>query len=482
MRLLFVLVSVASLLSETRALPVGKEGQREDVVTRCLVEVLSKALSKPDAKLDQECKDIIYAGVKNAPSVEKKSSDVLLAGQAEVPGTNGADVTDIGTLLKTVGETRETPEDERSQESWGLGDEGAEREKRSGWKPGRFHQRKHKRDEEGAEPDFDRSQESWGLDKRGEEEEDYEEEVDKRASWRPRYQMRKHKRDEERLGLSEWDDERSQEAWDVDKRIWKPTHRYHHKKKLRSKRGDEDEEEDGERSQESWGLDDERDKRSSWKSGRFHQRRQRRDEEVSEEAREEPDDERSQEYWDLDPREKRDWRAGRPHQRRHKRDEEFTEPDNYRSQEYWDFDMDKRDWRSGRHHQRRHKRGEEDEGERSQESWGLDKRDEEINEDEVDEMEKRIWKPTHRYHHKKRLHRRDGSSEEEEASDDEAAGDKNEVLRYLLDKRNPWMYRTSKPKRSSDAAASDKEQQLQNLAAMDMELQKIAGKLHENAA
>ncbi|KAJ0061273.1 hypothetical protein NL108_014422, partial [Boleophthalmus pectinirostris] len=30
-------------------------------VTRCLVEVLSKALSKPDSQLDQECKDIIYA-------------------------------------------------------------------------------------------------------------------------------------------------------------------------------------------------------------------------------------------------------------------------------------------------------------------------------------------------------------------------------------------------------------------------------------
>ncbi|KAK7906791.1 hypothetical protein WMY93_015403 [Mugilogobius chulae] len=367
MRLLLVLTTVASLLSENQALPVGKEGQREDVVTRCLVEVLSKALSKPDSKLDQECKDIIYAGVKHAPSIDKKSSDVPLAqGQAEVPGTNGADVKDIENLLKTVGEKRETPEGERSQESWGLGEEGAEREKRS-WRPGRFHQRKSKRDEE-AEEDFDRSQESWGLDKRGDYDDDEEQEIEKRASWRPRYQQRKHKRDEEPLGLWEPDDERSQETWDVDKRIWKPTHRYHHKKKFRSKRGGEDEDdEDGERSQESWGLEDERDKRS-WRPGRFHQRRQRRDEEVSEEAREEPEDERSQEYWEFDPRDKRDWRAGRYHQRRHKRDEEFTEPDNYRSQEYWDFDLDKRDWRGGRYHQRRHKR-EEDDGERSQESW-----------------------------------------------------------------------------------------------------------------
>lgn len=32
-------------------------------ITRCLVEVLSKALSKPDSlPLDQECKDILKAG------------------------------------------------------------------------------------------------------------------------------------------------------------------------------------------------------------------------------------------------------------------------------------------------------------------------------------------------------------------------------------------------------------------------------------
>ncbi|XP_072306046.1 secretogranin-1 [Eucyclogobius newberryi] len=436
MRLLLVLAVIASLLSESQALPVGKEGQREDVVTRCLVEVLSKALSKPDSKLDQECKDIIYAGVKHAPAADKKSADVG-QGQAEVPGANGADATDIQSLLKAAGERRETPGDE----SWGPADAGGEREKRS-WRPGRVHQRKHKRDEE-AEEDFDRSQESWGLDKRGEDEGD-EEEVEKRASWRPRYQQRKHKRDEEPLGLSEGDDERSQEAWDVDKRVWRPTHRYHHKKRLRSRRGDEeDEEDDGQRSQESWGLEDERDKRS-WKTGRVHQRRQRRDEEVSEEAREEPDDERSQEYWDFDPREKRDWKAGRFHQRRHKRDEEFTEPDNYRSQEYWDFDIDKRDWRSGRHHQRRHKRGDDEDGERSQESWGLDKRDEEAN----------------RYGHKKRLNGRN----------------RRPAHRSVMEKREPWM------NGGCFHPASGKEKQLENLAAMDLELQKIAGKLHENAA
>lgn len=32
-------------------------------VTRCLVDVLSKALSKPDSHLDPECKDILLAGL-----------------------------------------------------------------------------------------------------------------------------------------------------------------------------------------------------------------------------------------------------------------------------------------------------------------------------------------------------------------------------------------------------------------------------------
>lgn len=32
-------------------------------VKRCLVEVLSKAFSSPDSQLDQECKDILQAGL-----------------------------------------------------------------------------------------------------------------------------------------------------------------------------------------------------------------------------------------------------------------------------------------------------------------------------------------------------------------------------------------------------------------------------------
>ncbi|XP_008396537.1 secretogranin-1 [Poecilia reticulata] len=593
------LIVVFALLAETVALPVGKEGQK-DVVARCLVEVLTKALSKPDVHLDQECKDILQTGVKYAP-VNKKTTEGT-ATQEEIsdagaPTAKTADVNDIEALLKSVEEKRETPEEERNQESWSLiekrdGDQEEEiREKRSSWRPGRFHQRKSKRGEE----DYDRSQESWGgLERRynDKEEEDGESEEREKRNWRPgRHYQRKSKRDEE--DGEEAEEERSQEYWDADKRleneeegerekrIWKPTHRYHHKIKLH-RRSDEPSEGEGyeDRSQESWDVD-----KRSWKAGRFHQRRHKRDEELSEEAREEPEEERSQEHWDIDTgREKREWRAGRYHQRRQKRDEELSEeakeePDEERNQEYWDFDTgrEKRDWRPGRHSQRRHKRDEEiseeardePDEERSQEAWDFDterakrnwrpgrhhqrkhKRAEELGEDGREEpeeersqeywdfdkkddkdveIEKRIWKPTHRYHHKRRLHKRGSSEEEIEPIGDseenaEEEKDRDEALRYLAEKRNPWIdrgyYHPAWYKRDSDehAASSAKmdeltqllsyklnqlanqstkeedkrssqqreltpqeEKQLENLAAMDMELQKIAAKLHDKTA
>ncbi|XP_032398956.1 secretogranin-1 [Etheostoma spectabile] len=515
MRLIFVAVAVAALLTENLAFPVGKEGQREDVVTRCLVEVLSKALSKPDSQLDQECKGLLQAGVNHSPLDKKSGEGIVTHGEVAkgYPEEKTADVKDIEALLQSVEEKRDLSEDERSQESWSLGDEKekrheneeeGEREKRSSWKPGRYHQRKHKRGEEEKEDDNERSQESWGIDeKRSEDEGDEERE---KKNWRPgRYHQRKHKRNEESFGgeMEEPEEERSQEYWDVDKRqgnkdeeerdkrIWKPTHRYHHKKKLH-KRGDEplEEEEDGERSQESWGLD-----KRDWRAGRFHQRRHKRDEELAEEAGEEPEEERSQESWDFDTgREKREWRAGRYHQRRHKRDEELSEEVR-----------------------------EEPEEERSQESWGLDKR----HGKEEQEIEKRIWKPTHRYHHKKKFHKRGGSEEEEEQRGDaeeyeETAKDGDQVMRYLAEKRNPWIFRgyyhpawykrdsdenaasnkmdelakvlsykirashpnQEEPKRSMHqrALTPPEEKELENLAAMDTELQKIAAKLHDNSA
>ncbi|XP_034017826.1 secretogranin-1 isoform X2 [Thalassophryne amazonica] len=375
---LILVVAIAALLAENLALPLEKGVQREDVVSRCLVEVLSKALSKPDTQsLDQECKDILQAGLNHSP-LDKKTREGTLTHEevvkAEQPEAKGADMKDIEALLKSVEEKRENSEDERSQESWSVGDEKdkrqeseeqVEREKRN-WRPGRFHQKNHKR---GADDeDGERSQESWGVEEKRADQDDEERE---KRYWRPgRYHQKLHKRDEE---LSEEPREEPEE----------------------------------ERSQESWGLENDREKRY-WRPGRHHQRRHKRDEELSEEPKEESVEDRSQESWGLEnEREKREWRPGRYHQRRHKRDEELSEEE--RSQEYWDFD----------------------------------KRD--ANEEEI---EKHIWKPTHRYHHKKNYHKRGGDSSEEDAQQrsdseesEEDGRERDEALRYLAEKRNPWIFR-----------------------------------------
>uniref|UniRef100_A0A1A8G3Z3 Chromogranin B n=1 Tax=Nothobranchius korthausae TaxID=1143690 RepID=A0A1A8G3Z3_9TELE len=507
-----ILVLVTCLLTESLALPLSQGGQREDAVARCLAEVLSKALSAPDAQLDQECRDVIKAGVNHA-SLREKSSDGLVTqevvskGHTEEPAAKAADVKDIEALLKSVEEKRANLGDEHNQQSWSLGDrtsengDGGERVKRSSWRPGRYHQRRSKR---GEEEDFERSQESWGgMEKRSEDEEvDEESEEREKRNWRPgRYHQRRHKRDDGEE--EEPEEERSQEYWDVnkryedeeerDKRIWKPTHRYHHKSRLHKRSDDPLEGEvDEDRSQESWSVD-----KRNWRPGRYHQRRHKRYEEPLENAREEPDEERSQEYWDFDTgMDKRNWRPGRYHQRRQRRDEELPE-----------------------------EAREEPEGGRSQEDWGYEKRQE----TEEGEIEKRIWKPTHRYHHKQKLNKRAGGPSEEEeeqrgTSDEytEDEKDRDEALRYLAEKRNPWIsrgyYHPAWYKRDSDepAAASNKmdelaqllsyrikqlahhsnqeeakktraltpqeENELENLAAMDTELQKIAVKLHDKPA
>ncbi|XP_061669097.1 secretogranin-1 [Syngnathoides biaculeatus] len=630
---LFLLLGLA-LLAGNQALPLGKEGQREDVVTRCLVEVLSKALSQPDTQMDKECKEILRAGIKHAPP-DKKSNDVTdeePVKDHEKPEAEGLGAQDIQELLKSVEPNQETLKDEHNQESWSLEkrhqenhgqEEEQEREKRSNWRPGRFHQKNHKRDEEslGGESKEDggeeRSQESWADDERSQESWGLNDDRDKRK-WRVgRYHQRRHKRDEE---LSEDpdeerkdpDEERSQESWDFDidryKRHWRPG-RYHQRRHKRDEELSEEarEEPDDERSQESWDLDDERDKRK-WRAGRYHQRRHKRDEELSEdpdeersqeswdfdtgrykrdwrpgrfhqrrhkrdeELSEDPDEERSQESWDFDiDRYKRHWRPGRYHQRRHKRDEELSEdPDEERSQEYWDFDTDryKREWRPGRYHQRRQKRDEElpeeareeQDEDRSQESWNFDigrekktwkpgrylqeksKRDEELSEEKREEsdgdrsqeywsfdkrhnnddidFEKRIWKQSHPQNHQ--IYRKPGGeelSEDEDLRDDsDNLEGRNEALRYLTDKRNPWIYRGyyhpawfkrdpedhAAPNKMDEAAkllsqkidqlahreaaegamhprglTPHEEKALENLAAMDAEMKNIAAKLQD---
>ncbi|KAL0967721.1 hypothetical protein UPYG_G00256040 [Umbra pygmaea] len=183
MKVLFIFALVASFLSENLSLPVGTKGQREDVLTRCLVDVLSKALTKPDLHpLDPECKDILK-GPQHPDTVEKKSDeDVLIhteesKGHKPDPEDPGAGVKDIEALLKSVAEKKDTPEDgersqevedERSQESWDLNDdkvrskeEEVGREKRI-WKPThRYHHKKqHKRGGDSSQNEEEQQQTS----------------------------------------------------------------------------------------------------------------------------------------------------------------------------------------------------------------------------------------------------------------------------------------------------------------------------------
>ncbi|KAJ8009516.1 hypothetical protein DPEC_G00089690 [Dallia pectoralis] len=190
MKAIFVLALAVSFLAESRSLPVGKERRREDVVTRCLVEVLlSKTLTKPDLHpLDQECKDILKTGVPLAAPVEKKSDEEVLTGNEESkdhdPEVPRADVKDIEALLKSVDEKKDTLEnDERSQESWDFNNQ---RDKRI-WKPShrekriwkanlKYHHKKPQKrsgesaEDEGEEPRSD-SKEHEEKRHRGDEEE-----------------------------------------------------------------------------------------------------------------------------------------------------------------------------------------------------------------------------------------------------------------------------------------------------------------------
>ncbi|KAG7259508.1 hypothetical protein CRUP_031784, partial [Coryphaenoides rupestris] len=174
-------------------------------VKRCLVQVLAKALSKTDSHpLDPDCKYILQAGVKHGPSNGIMEGGALphedgAKPQAEAPEIKQEDVKDIEQFLRSVEEKRDTPENERSQESW-----------------------------------------------------DPYDVMDKR-----------HKD-----GLT--DEEEDEDEGARDKRISKPTHRYHHKRRL-DQRGEEtpEDEVDNEYSQG--------DKRN-WRPGRVHQRRHKRDE------------------------------------------------------------------------------------------------------------------------------------------------------------------------------------------------------------
>ncbi|KAJ8384066.1 hypothetical protein AAFF_G00211980 [Aldrovandia affinis] len=76
MKLAFLVALVVSFVGDNLSLPAGVETKREDLVTRCIVEVLSKALSKPNATpVDPECRDILKSAGPKYAAAEKRSDE-----------------------------------------------------------------------------------------------------------------------------------------------------------------------------------------------------------------------------------------------------------------------------------------------------------------------------------------------------------------------------------------------------------------------
>ncbi|XP_016353346.1 trichohyalin-like [Sinocyclocheilus anshuiensis] len=409
------------------SIPVDQDSQREDLLTQCLVHILSKALYKTDdTPLHPECKNILTPGSGHS-SVVKKEEDTLKPAQEELKKPREESKVKeeelIEDLLKAdkreelddersqeefpsfvkrrIKDRRKEMDDERSQEEFPsfmkrrikekrdeLDDERSQEEFPSFYKRGNKHKREDPDDERSQEefpqkihfsvlykrdnPDEERSQEEFPLyeykrsrlqtSREKHEEPDY----DRSQEDFPSYT---HKRNH---GDGEEEDEESEER---EKRIWKPSHRYHHKKKHHKRNENEDfVEPDYDRSQEV--FPSYRQKRSHWDGGHYKPNEHLLNEQLNE---------------DLNSQEKRS--------------EESEEVDE---------DIAKRYWKPTHryHHKKHHKR---DSSEEDYKERPLEKRNEDSEESE--EMDKRIWKPTHRYHHKKLHHKRGDSIELEDENE-----------------------------------------------------------------
>ncbi|XP_016411226.1 trichohyalin-like [Sinocyclocheilus rhinocerous] len=318
-------------------------------------------------------------------------------------------------MKRRIKEKRDELDDERSQEEFPsfmkrrmkekrdeLDDERSQEEFPSFYKRGNKHKREDPDDERSQEefpqkrhfsvlykrdnPDEERSQEEFPLyeykrsrlltSREKREEPDY----DRSQEFFPSYT---HKRNH---GDGEEEDEESEER---EKRIWKPSHRYHHKKKHHKRSENEDfEEPDYDRSQEDF---------PSFSQKRSHGdgRHYKPNEDLLNKHNNE----------DLNSREERS--------------EESEEVDEGTAKRYW-----KPTHRY--HHKKHHKR---DSSEEDYEERPLEKRYEDSEESE--EMDKRIWKPTHRYHHKKLHHKRGDSTELKD--EDELISEKTHSLHDSTD-------------------------------------------------
>ncbi|XP_077077111.1 secretogranin-1 [Siphateles boraxobius] len=491
---------VVFLAADGDSIPVEQDSRREDLLTQCLVQILSKVLYKTDDNpVHPECKNILTPGSGHS-TVVKNQEDVLQLAQEELKKPRGESKVKEDELIKDLlkADKREELDDERSQEEFPnfmkrrikdrheeMDDERSQevfpsfikrkiKEKREELDGERsqgefpsFMKRRIK--EKREELDDERSQEEFpSFMKRRikvkREEQDYERSQEDFPSFYKR--SYKHKRED-------YDDERSQEEFPQKRHfsiLYKrvnpdeersqeefPPYEYKRSHLLASR--EKREEPDYDRSQEdfpsythkrNYGDGEEEDEESEerekriWKPSHRYHHKKKHQKRSENEAFEEPDYERSQEdfpsythkrnYGDgeeedkeSEEREKRIWKPSHRYlhkKKHHKRSENeaFEEPDYDRSQEEFPSYTHKRSYGNGRHQ----KQIEDLLNEQSEDMNSQEKRSEESL--EVDEdIAKRYWKPSHRYHHKR------GDSIELE-NEDEPISEKTHSLHESIDK------------------------------------------------
>ncbi|XP_073709286.1 secretogranin-1 [Garra rufa] len=477
---------VVFFAADGESIPVEQNSRREDLLTQCLVHILSKALYKTDdTPLHPDCKNILTPGsghssvVKNEEQLaqeelkkprgeskvkeEELIEDLLKANKREELDGERSQEEFPSFVKRKIKERREEMDDERSQEEFPsfmkrriqdkhdeVDDERSQeefpsfikrriQEKRNEFDDERSQEEfpsfmkrrlKEKRDEVDDErsqeefpsfykrgnkykredPDDERSQEEFPqkrhfsiLYKRDNpDEERSQEEFPLYEYKRSHLLTSKEKREEPDFDRSQEDfpsythkrnhgdgEEEDEESEEREKRIWKPSHRYHHKKKHHKRSENEDfEEPDYDRSQEDFPSYSR--KRSHGDGGHYKPNEDLLNEQLNE---------------DL------------------KRSEDSEEVDE---------DIAKRYWKPSHryHHKKHHKR---DSAEEDYEDRPLEKRYEDSEESE--EVEKRIWKPPQRFHYKKQHHKRGDSIELED--EDKPISEKTHSLHDALKRHSP---------------------------------------------
>ncbi|KAK7151160.1 hypothetical protein R3I93_012178 [Phoxinus phoxinus] len=541
------------LAADGDSIPVEQDSRREDLLTRCLVQILSKVLYKTDDNpVYPECKNILTPGSGHS-TVVKNQEDVLQLAQEELKKPRGeSKVKDeelIEDLLKAdkreelddersqeefpnfmkrrIKDRREETDDERSQEEFPSFIKRKIKEKREeldgersqeefpSFMKRRIKEKREEQDDERSQEEFpsfmkrrikekreeqddERSQEEFPSFMKRRIKEKREEQDDERSQeefpsfMKRRIKEKREEQDDERSQeefpsfykrgykhkREDYDDERSQEEFPQKRHfsiLYKrdnpdeersqeefPPYEYKRSHLLASR--EKREEPDYDRSQEdfpsythkrSYGDGEEEDEESEerqkriWKPSHRYHHKKKHHKRSENEAFEEPDYDRSQEdfpsythkrsYGDgeeedegSEEREKRIWKPShRYHHKKkhHKRSENeaFEEPDYDRSQEEFPSYNHKRSYGNARHQ----KQIEDLLNEQSEDMNSQEKRSEEF--EEVDEdIAKRYWKPTHRYHHKKHHHKRGDSTELE--NEDEPISEKTHSLHESIDK------------------------------------------------